>query len=930
MASAPKLSFCQAHQPGLCDVAWLPTPGAAAVLVTAGGEGRVCYRTSESPAEAVKEIQNSNNGAAAPVHCVAAAQGRPVITGDDQNFVKCYTHPAGELQQVATRFTLPVHGLAFSPSGLILAAGGDDEGIKLVDISSCRVFRQLKSQAYTRSLAYDPEGKYLASANADGGLCMWEIESGKQQLHRKKACPKLDLASRCRNQVAWHPDGGSLLAAPGIENDIVLYERMSWAAAITLSGQHSGMVSLLAFSSNGLYLLSAGLDKALVLWDVNEQECLVKAELPGLATGLAWHPTRNEVAVITEDGQLAIWDGVVPAKLPGPTADLDAINGVKNVDGGGIAAGTAAGGGMADGGSVLEGGGRTGTAAGASDEYDREDSFLADSEPKRDARRGGRRPGGFGGFSSFDLPQPQDPIQPGSTSLSNSERAYLAYNSLGCITLKQEEDHNVVEVCFHDTSRQRKRIPLLNDFFGFSVGSLGEKGALYACRTNSESASTVVYRPFESWAANSDWSISLPKGEEAECVAAGASFCAVATSKRQLRLFSQAGLQMHLISLAGAPVALAALGHQLVAVWHSAAPTASGDQCLQYMLLDVAEQRQLHGGPLPLSRAASLCWLGFTEEGLMATYDSEGELRLRAADFGGSWVTVFSAAAERKSTEQFWVVGLSARELQAIVCVNAPEPVVSTGMQRPVVTAVPLKPPVVHQDAAIAPFEADLIRHGVLLSHMSGAAAEGRDGEERGQLESALQGAQLESDRISLRLIQKLLAADRQARALEVSCTLHNMPALEGALKLANHHRAMALSDRISAFIEQRMAMEAAAALEVEEAEQYQQYQDDAPPHSAQRQHGAITPVPGPSFTDNPHASPAAAATAGDMSRAASPPASRPLGPGMGTSANPFSRRPAEQPENSPGNASVAAVPVKRKAPAGGNPFARKSKASKA
>jgi hypothetical protein len=72
---------------------------------------------------------------------------------------------------------------------------------------------------------------------------------------------------------------------------------------------------------------------------------------------------------------------------------------------------------------------------------------------------------------------------------------------------------------------------------------------------------------------------------------------------------------------------------------------------------------------------------------------------------------------------------------------------------------------------------------------MSGAAAEGRDGEERGQLESALQGAQLESDRISLRLIQKLLAADRQARALEVSCTLHNMPALEGALKLANHHR---------------------------------------------------------------------------------------------------------------------------------------------
>lgn len=116
----------------------------------------------------------------------------------------------------------------------------------------------------------------------------------------------------------------------------------------------------------------------------------------------------------------------------------------------------------------------------------------------------GRR-GGYGGFSAFDLPQPQDPIQPGSTEMGaqwpgldclsavqassvldgllmlrwlccvlvlcleafaetfaqllcrtiplppafvagDNGRRYLAYNSLGAITLRQEEDHNVVEV----------------------------------------------------------------------------------------------------------------------------------------------------------------------------------------------------------------------------------------------------------------------------------------------------------------------------------------------------------------------------------------------------------------------------------------------------------------------------------------------------
>ncbi len=57
-----------------------------------------------------------------------------------------YSHPDGGLQGVTTRFTLPVRALAFSPSGLMLAAGGDDEGIKLVDVTTKSVFRQLTSQ----------------------------------------------------------------------------------------------------------------------------------------------------------------------------------------------------------------------------------------------------------------------------------------------------------------------------------------------------------------------------------------------------------------------------------------------------------------------------------------------------------------------------------------------------------------------------------------------------------------------------------------------------------------------------------------------------------------------------------------------------------------------------------------------------------------
>lgn len=85
------------------------------------------------------------------------------------------------------------------------------------------------------------------------------------------------------------------------------------------------------------------------------------------------------------------------------------------------------------------------------------------------------------------------------------------------------------------------RVPHLTDYFGFTLASLGERGVLYGCPETGDSASMLVYRPFEAWAAHSDWSVGLPAGEAVAALAAGASFCAAATTHQLLHLFSLAG-----------------------------------------------------------------------------------------------------------------------------------------------------------------------------------------------------------------------------------------------------------------------------------------------------------------------------------------------------------------------------------------------------
>ena len=46
------------------------------------------------------------------------------------------------------------------------------------------------------------------------------------------------------------------------------------------------------------------------------------------------------------------------------------------------------------------------------------------------------------------------------------------------MSARAEEDHSVVEVAFHNTALHRKRVPLLTDFYHFSMAALNAQVSL--------------------------------------------------------------------------------------------------------------------------------------------------------------------------------------------------------------------------------------------------------------------------------------------------------------------------------------------------------------------------------------------------------------------------------------------------------------------
>lgn len=227
-----------------------------------------------------------------------------------------------------------------------------------------------------------------------------------------------------------------------------------------------------------------------------------------------------------------------------------------------------------------------------------------------------------------------------SSSLGQNSRRILVWNHVGSIVARIESYPKVqtsMEMDFSDTSLYKPFS--LTQPVAVDLATLGHQGVFTAAK------SFLQFHMFQKFGAKSDWSFKLDDdGEVALSLAVGDQWSAVATSKRRLRLFGEAGAQMAVLALPGKIISSCAHGPLLAIFYHAGAPIASNDdeegeydaletQNIGWWVLHVNSKRILSSGsPLPLSPGATLNWCGFsTNEGSLCTFDSNGVLRQLAA-----------------------------------------------------------------------------------------------------------------------------------------------------------------------------------------------------------------------------------------------------------------------------------------------------------
>lgn len=196
-------------------------------------------------------------------------------------------------------------------------------------------------------LAMSPDAALLASASEDGSVIVWDWRQGRALWVGRADSRPTEFYSVAFSPVVQVGNDGRIytLAAGGSDGDVQVWTLRLLATGIQTAGQavlksgwHSGRILTVAFAPNGQFLASGGVDRNIVLWNLETQTPLYRFPTTdgretahrGAVTTLLFTPAGELVSAST-DKTIKCWlldqkYAVLRLQLEGRSGDVFRFN----------------------------------------------------------------------------------------------------------------------------------------------------------------------------------------------------------------------------------------------------------------------------------------------------------------------------------------------------------------------------------------------------------------------------------------------------------------------------------------------------------------------------------------------------------------------------------------------------------------------------
>lgn len=256
------------HQAEVTAAAFSPD---GSQVVTAAMDGTMRFWAADGGGEPriVNGPPNVGRGAGAPPRFTSVAfspDGGLVAAGLWDGTVRLWETATGE-QRSGQNLGRRVTSVAFSPDGSSMAGGAwnsegsatrtGDATVTVWEVATGRLIHHFRHRATVLSVGFSPDGTRLATAGADGGARIWDVQARAE-----------------------------LLAARG----------------------YGAIVRSIGFSPDGTRLLTAADDATARVWDASDgRERFVFAGHSGPVRSAVFSPDGGQVATASADGTVRVW-----------------------------------------------------------------------------------------------------------------------------------------------------------------------------------------------------------------------------------------------------------------------------------------------------------------------------------------------------------------------------------------------------------------------------------------------------------------------------------------------------------------------------------------------------------------------------------------------------------------------------------------------